>query len=450
MNNIRATGFRTFLFIWVGQLVSLVGSQLTGFAMSVWVYDETRSVFLLSLSQVAFTVPFVLISPLAGVLADRWNRRTAMIVSDFGAGAAVLAAGALYLTGRLQPWMVIPLNFIIASFVTLMWPAYTASVTLLVPKEQYGRANGFVQLGESVTQIVGPAIAGALYVTIRLGNMALIDAATYVFSVCLLLLFVHIPNPPRTLDGHKANGSVWQEVRFGWNYILDRKGLLALLTFFLVTNFLSGIMGALLTPLIMDNWTAEVLGFLSTIMGVGMLAGTLVMSAWGGSRRKIYTLFAGSLVSALFLAAAGVRASIPLLAVCAFGFMFAGPLMNASSQAIWQSKVAPDVQGRVFSVRRAIAWSSNIIAPLCAAPLVDYVFKPGMAPGGSLAPVFGPFFGVGASRGIGVLISCLGVLIAAATVYFFMDPRIRHVEIDLPDHVTAVQPAAASVPEAGD
>src|SRR5262245_38469093 len=105
-NQTTPHGLRTFLIIWIGQLVSLVGSQLTGFALGVWVYDETRSVSWLAITQIAFAAPQVLLSPLAGVLADRWDRRTAMIVSDFGAGFAVLAAALLYLTDRLQPWMV--------------------------------------------------------------------------------------------------------------------------------------------------------------------------------------------------------------------------------------------------------------------------------------------------------------------------------------------------------
>ncbi len=434
---------RAFLFIWVGQLVSLIGSQLTGFALGVWVYDETRSVLMLALTQIAFSVPFVVLSPLAGVLADRWNRRTAMIVSDFGAGAAVFVAAALYLTGQLRPWMVIPINLAMASFITLMWPAYTAAVTLLVPKEHYGRANGFVQLGEALPQIAGPALAGALYVAIHVGKMALIDGITYVFSVALLLLFVRIPNPPRTVDGEKAEGSTWQQMRFGWDYIMERKGLLALLTFFLVSNFLSGVMQPLITPLILDNWQADVLGYLSTIMGVGMLVGTLVMSAWGGGKRKVYTLLGAGFLASVFLMFAGLRASIPLLAVCGFGFMFMGPLANASSQAIWQSKVAPDVQGRVFAVRRAIAWSAQTISPLLAAPLADYVFKPGMSAGGWLVPMLGPLFGVGENRGIGLLISLLGLLNAIVVVLFFASARIRNLERDLPDHVASPAPAAA-------
>lgn len=428
---------RAFLTIWAGQLVSLIGSQLTGFALGVWVYDQTHSVSLLALTQIAMQAPFVLLSPLAGVLADRWNRRTAMVVSDVGAGLAVLTVAGLYFAGWLQPWMVIPLNFWMSTFQTLMWPAYTASVTLLVPPEQYGRANGFVQLGEALPQIAGPALAGALYVAIHLGNMALIDFASYVFAAGLMLLWVRLPNPPRTAAGQQARGSVWQEMRFGWDYITARPGLLALLSYFLIVNFLAGVMQPLFVPLILDNWSADTLGYLSTIMGVGMLAGTLTMSAWGGGRRKIYTLLGAGAAGALFLSGVGLRLSIPLLAVCGFGFMFTTPLMNASSQAIWQSKVPPDVQGRVFAVRRAVAWSAQIVAPLLAAPLADYVFKPGMAAGGALAAVFGPLVGVGANHGIGVLISCLGLATGAVSLAALVFPTLRNVERDVPNYAAA-------------
>ena len=430
-----AHGMRTFFTIWFGQLVSLLGSQLTGFALGVWVYDQTHSVLMLALTQIAMQAPFVVLSPLAGVLADRWNRRMAMMVSDFGAGLAVLAVAVLYFSHWLQPWMVVPINLWMAAFQTLMWPAYTASVTLLVPKEHYGRANGFVQLGEALPQIAGPALAGALYVAIHLGNLALIDFATYLFSVGLMLLWVRIPNPARTEEGRQARGSIWKEMRFGWDYIAARPGLLALLFYFMAINFISGVMQPLFVPLILDNWSADVLGYISTFLGIGMLGGTLLMSAWGGGRRKIYTLLGAGLVGALFLSAIGLRLSIPLLAVCGFGFMFTGPLMNASSQAIWQSKVAADVQGRVFAVRRALAWSAQMVAPLLAAPLADYVFKPGMAAGGALARVLGPVVGVGASHGVGVLISCLGLLIVGVSLAAFLIPAIRNVERDVPDHV---------------
>lgn len=434
---------RAFFTIWIGQLVSLIGSQLTAFALGVWVYEETHSVSLLALSQVAFMLPLVVLSPLAGVLVDRWNRRTAMIVSDLGAGVVVVLAALLYIGGRLQPWMSIPLNLLMSIFVTLMWPAYGASVTLLVPKEQYGRANGLVQMGQAIPQLAGPALAGALYVAIRLGNMALIDGATYLFSVLLMLFFVRIPDPPRTADGEQARGSIWKEMNSGWRYVLDRRGLFALLIFFLAFNFVIGVMNPLFTPLVLDNWKADVMGYLGAVMGAGMLAGTLVMSAWGGGKRKIYTLLAAGFVASLFLAGVALRPSIPLLAVCGFGFMFAVPFLDGSSQAIWQVKVAPDVQGRVFAIRNTVALSSQLIAPLLAAPLADYVFRPAMAQGGALAAVFGPLIGVGSSRGVALLIGLLALLNLLVVGVSCASKRLRNVELDLPDYGNPSTVAAA-------
>jgi len=257
-----------------------------------------------------------------------------------------------------------------------------------------------------------------------------------------VLLFVRIPNPAVTLQEAKGQRSLWKEMRFGWDYIMARQGLLALLIFFMAINFLTGVIGPLITPLVLDNWDAGTLGFLSTLMGVGMLIGTLVMSAWGGSKRKIITVFGSGLLSGLFLIAAGLRVSLPLLAVCGFGVMFSSPFMNASSQAIWQAKVAPDLQGRVFAIRRAIAWSMGIVGPLLAAPLTDFVFKPAMSTGGMLAPVLGPIFGVGASRGVGVVFSLVGVLTVTATLIAWTVRRLRRIEMDLPDHDQVMKAAS--------
>lgn len=436
-----AKGMRTFFTIWFGQMISLLGSQLTAFALGVWVYDQTRSVLMLALTQVAVQAPYVLLSPIAGVFADRWNRRTAMIVSDAGAGLSILVAGVLFINHQLQPWMIIPINMWMSSFQTLMWPSFTAATTLLVPKEHYGRASGFTQLGEALPAIAGPAIAGILYASIQLGKMALIDFGSYIFSVLLLLLFVRIPSPAVTVQQARGERSLWKEMRFGWDYITARKGLLALLIFFMAFNFLTGVISPLITPLILDNWDVSKLGIFNTLMGAGLLTGTLVMSAWGGTRRKIYSLLIFNLISGLFLAAAGLRTWYPLLVLCGFGFMFTLPIVNASSQAIWQAKVAPDLQGRVFAFRRAIAMSASIVAPLLSAPLTDYVFKPAMSIGGVLAPVLGPIFGVGASRGIGVVFSLVGLLTLVATLIALSVKQLMHVEQDLPDHDVALKAA---------
>jgi len=355
---------------------------------------------------------------------------------------AVLVAGVLFLTGKLQPWMVIPINFVMATFHSLMWPAYTASVTLLVPKKQYGRASGIVQLGEALPEVAGPALAGALYVAIKLGLMAMLDVASYAIAIALMLFFVRIPAPAAPQEDQQRRGDWRRELSFGWTYITKRRGLLSLMVYFMVTNFLLAILHPLYVPLVMDNWDASVLGFIGTTLGAGMLVGTLTMSAWGGGRRKVITLLTAGGIGSLCLAVMGLRAFVPLIAAAGFMHMFMLPLINGSSQAIWQAKVAPDVQGRVFAIRRAIARSASIIGPLLAAPLADRVFKPAMSSGGALEPLLGPIFGSGASRGIGLMITIVGILVATISFLSFGNRAIRNVETDLPDHAAAPKAAA--------
>ncbi len=177
-----------------------------------------------------------------------------------------------------------------------------------------------------------------------------------------------------------------------------------------------------------------------------MLVGTLVMSAWGGGKRKIYTLLGAFLLDGLFLTAVCLRISVPLFAMCAFGAMFTGPFTQAANQAIWQAKAAPELQGRVFALSRAISLVASIIAPLLAAPLADTIFKPAMTPGGALVPILGPMIGVGASHGVGVIISLVGVLIMLSTLVALSIPQLRHVELDLPDHDLAVDNLLAVQP----
>jgi hypothetical protein len=161
----------------------------------------------------------------------------------------------------------------------------------------------------------------------------------------------------------------------------------------------------------------------------------------------VVTLLVASLLDGICVLAAGLRVYLPLLVVCGFGAMFFGPIINAASQSIWQVKVAPDLQGRVFAFRRTIAMSAGLIAPLLAAPLTDYVFKPAMTPGGALAPILGPIFGVGGSRGVGVMFSLVGLLIMISALIALNVPHLRSVEVDLPDFDPAVSAVAAALPE---
>lgn len=429
-------GRRSFLLIWAGQMVSLLGSGLTSFALGVWIYQRTDSVMLLALNMFAFALPQVLFSPLAGALVDRWDRRVAMIVSDAGAGLAALAAALLFLADRLTPASIYLCTAIMSGFVTLQWPAWSAATTLLVPKEHLGRASGMVQAVDAVATLAAPAIAGALYARVGVGILVIADVASYLIAILIMILFVRVPPPPRSAESRTASGSLLSDMKAGWSFIAARPGLLGLLLFFTVDNFLSTMVTPLLQPMILDAWSPEVYGLVGSVMGLGMLAGTLTMSAWGGPRRRMYGLLGTGALGGLALAAAGLRPSIPLIAAAMFTYSFLMPTMAGCSQAIWQVKVPPDLQGRVFSVRRTIAWSFTPVAFVVAGPLADRVFKPLLAEGGPLASSAGTVLGVGPGRGIGLQIIVLGVLTAGASLLALFVRRIRRVELDLPDAIS--------------
>lgn len=427
---------RTFFIIWFGQLVSTIGSGLTGFALGVWIYQETNSVTLFSLNLLAYALPYLLVSPLAGAVVDRWNRRWVMIMSDTGAGLSTLSIAVLYLTGYLEVWHVLIATAFNAAFSTFQWPAYSAVTTLLVPKAHLGRAGGMVQIGEAISQLIAPAVAGALFVTVGLQGVVLADFATYLIAV-LTLLVVRVPSPSRTEEGEQGRGSIWKEAIFGWGYIVGRPGLLGLLLIFAAYNFLAGLMNPLIAPMLLDMTSPDMLGYLVSIVGLGMLVGTLVMSAWGGPRRRIHGVLGFLALGGFFISLLGLRPLIPLMAIAGFSMMFTMPIVNGSSQAIWQSKVSPDIQGRVFTVRRMIAWSTMPLAYVIAGPLADRIFKPLLMEGGALADSVGLVIGVGPGRGTGLMFILIGLLCILVSLAGYSNPRVRNVEMELPDAMPA-------------
>jgi len=437
---VKLPGFRTFLLIWVGQLFSLTGSGLTGFALGVWVFQNTGSVTQFALISLFTALPGILFSPIAGALVDRWDRRTVLILSDLGAGLCTVSMALLLWAQHLEVWHIYIAMAISSTFSAFQWPAYSASTTLLVPKEQYGRASGMVQLGEAAAQIISPVLAGALMGQIQVWGIMFIDFATLLFAVFTLLI-VRIPKPEISAEGQAGKGSLFREAGFGWTYIMARRGLLGLLIFFAISNFTSGIVSVLFTPLVLSFTTPVVLGSILTVGGFGYLAGSLVMSTWGGPKPRIYGILGLSILQGIALFAAGFPPIPTILAGAAFVYFFTSPIINGCSQAIWQSKTAPDIQGRVFAVRRMIAWSSLPLAYLIAGPLSDRIFEPLMAKSGALAGSVGRIIGTGMGRGIGFLYIILGIATIAATLIGFLYPRTRNIETELPDMTPADLPS---------
>ncbi len=430
------TGMKAFLVIAVGQAISLLGSGMTSFAIVYWAWTVSGQATVLALAGFFSFGPTILLSPVAGALVDRWDRKLVMMLSDLAAGLATVVLLILYLTGALQIWHLYVLGAFEGIFQAFQWPAYSAAISVTIPKEQYARANGIMELARAGSGILAPMMAGALMGVIGMAGIMVIDIVTFVAAIGALLL-VYIPQPPRTVEGEAGRGSLWRETLYGFRYILERPSLLWLQMVFFFINLTTSFAYTLMPAMILARTgnRATVLGAVQSVGAVGGVVGALLLSTWGGPRRKVYGVLVGMMLSSIFgTALLGLGRAWPIWAVAAFIGSATIPVLNGSNQAIWQAKVAPDVQGRVFAVRRWIAQITAPVGMLLAGPLADYVFEPALRPGGALVSTLGPVFGVGPGSGMALMFVIAGLLGFLVALAGYLMPIVRHVEDILPDH----------------
>ncbi len=439
----RPTGMAGFTIIWLGQIVSVLASSMSQFGLSIWMYDQTKSALAMGLMQVFFITPFLLMSPFAGVMVDRHDRKLMMMVSDLAAGLGTLAALALQYFGILEYWHLYIISIIFGLGMTFQWPAYSAAITTMIPKEQYARANGMMSLIEAGPGVVAPLLAGALLPIVKLTGLLFIDVITFVFAIGALM-FVYIPNPPRTEEGKKAEGGMLSEAAYGFKYIFARPSLLGLQMIFFMGNLFAGIGFTVFAPMILARTNSDTLifGTVQTAGAIGGVVGGIIMSVWGGFKRQVHGVLIGWALSGLSFVIIGLPGGMLMWIIGSVMGALISPLINSSNQAIWQAKVAPDLQGRVFSARRLIAWFTNPISPVIAGALADYVLEPEMMnPSSALASAFGWLVGAEVGSGMALLfiISGLGSMLAGLSGYFI--PAIRNAEDILPDHDVKEQAA---------
>jgi len=433
--NYAPKGMKTFLTIWIGQLISMVGSGLTDFALGVWMYEQTGQATPFALTVLFSSLPRVLLAPIAGSLADRWNRKRIMILTDTASALVTLAVVVLLFSGQLAVWHIYLIALIHSIFGAFQEPAYRASVVMLVSKENLGRANGLAQAGHALEVLIAPLLAGGLLQVIGMRGIILIDFVTFFFAVGALLI-VRIPQPEVTPSEAKSRAeTVWNDARFGWRYLRERVGLLGLVLYFAMVNFLLNFAMVLLGPMILAFSSTSALGAAQMAGGLGMLGGSLLMSAWGGPKRRIHGVIGFIALVAVGLVVMGLYPSSLLIIAGAVLMMFSVPLASGASQAISQSKIDPAAQGRTSATTSMISRSMMPIAYLSAGPLADRVFEPMMREGGALANTFlGQIGGTGPGRGIGLLLVSSGLLLLVVTALAYANPRIRLIEDELPDY----------------
>jgi MFS family permease len=424
-----------FIVLWLAELIALIGSGLSQFALGVWAYERTGSATQFSVITLMVMIPTIAVSPIAGTLVDRWDKRWTMILTRVGAGVSMLLVALLFAADRVEVWQVYTAVAVSSIFTATSWLAFLASVTSLVQKEQLGRASGMLQAGNAIGRIASPVLAGALLSVMVVRDIVNVNIAAFILSVALIAP-TRIPRrheSPEAEAGKKK--SLLREAVYGWKYIRERPGLVGLLIFSIVVNFVKGLILVLFPPLVLSFSTPQVLGLVMSTSGVGMLAGSLFVSVWGGSKHRLEVILIFALIQGLVLCLGGLQPSVTLAAIAAFTYMFCFPIIGSCNHAIWQNKVRLDVQGRVFALRNMASLAFAPLGFLFAVVAAEKVFEPLLVPGGRLAGSVGQLIGVGTGRGIGLLFILSGIFTVLATIMAYLYAPLRRVESELSDEV---------------
>ncbi|MBT4319314.1 MFS transporter [Candidatus Bathyarchaeota archaeon] len=423
-----------FTVIWGGQFVSLLGTFMTRFALTIWAWQVTGEATALALTGLAFALPNILLYPVAGALVDRWNRKLVMMLSDIASGIATLVIFLLFTSGNLQIWHLYVTGAFSGLFQSFQFPAYSAAVSTMVDKKDYTRTSAMLSLAQNTSGILSPVAAGVLLPAIGMNGILVFDLFSVAVAVAALLA-VNIPQPePKQVE---ERNSLLEDSLFGFKYIMARPGLLGLQLVFFTINFIGSLGFPLLAPMILSRTgdNSIILGTVQSAFGAGGIVGGLVLSAWGGPKKRVHGVLSGMALSCLFgYVAIGLGKDMYTWAIGAFLMMLFNPLINGSNQAIWQSKVPPEMQGRVFGTRAMIALISQPVAMAITGPLADKFLIPGMMEGGVLVPYFSWLVGVGLGTGISLLWLFLGVIGFAAGLGGYLFKQVRDVESILPDH----------------
>lgn len=425
-----ASGFRAFLILWCGQFVSLTGSALSGFALGVYVYQRTGSATAFGLLLAFATLPFILASPFTGSLVDRWGARRALLVGNVGDLFVMLVLAVLLLRHAATPWLIGVVVGCLSVFSALAGPAFEAALPLLVAKRDIGRANGMRLVALATSQVLAPVTAGFLLLAIGIYGIVLMDCATFGLGL-LSLLWVRIPRAPR--EPGEASSRLLTDFRLAWRYVTLRRGLLILLVFMAALEFCASVVDLLITPLILAFGSSGTLGTVLSIGGTGMIATSLVMTAWGGPRRRVPGVLGFALLMAGSAVLGSLRPNVVLIAVAAFLFLGGLAIVIGSNRSLWQTKVPPQLLGRAMALQNMLASVSQLLAYALAGVLAEQLFLPLAGRHQVRSAALATVIGTGPGRGYALLMMVMGLLLGLCAVLGYLHPRLRHLEDELPD-----------------
>lgn len=405
---------KKFMMIWIGELISSIGSGMTAFALSIYVYEMTGSVSYVSLVTLLAYLPTILLSPLGGVLADRYDRRILMIIGDLFSGL-----GLLYILWQIQVGAGSMLPILIgvtfnAVFVALLEPSYRATITDLLTQEEYDRASGMVQMAGNARYLLSPALAGILLAVADIRLILVLDISTFFITITMVALVRKTIQKPvkRETQGFLT------EMKQGFTVITENKGILSLVIIMAFVCFFIGFVQTLTGPMVLAVSDARTVGILESVCAIGMLVGSVWIGFVGIRGGYARVLCGAGIFCGVFMALAGVNRNLWVTGIGIFLFFLSLPFMNTCADVLVRVNIPNELQGRVWGMISLLTQAGTVLAYASCGVLADYLFEPMLAEKGILAGSVGRLIGTGEGRGIGFLLilSGIGMALCASTI----------------------------------
>ena len=429
LKNVPAS--KDFFVLWLTQSISSLGTSMTSYALILWSYRQLGTASSIAYLSAFTFLPSVFFSFITGTIADRWNKKLVMAVGDSVAALGTIAVLALHLTGRLMPWHLYLINFTLSCMNAFQNPAANVVITLLTPKKHFARANGLFAMSGSISSLITPMVATAVFAVGGLTPVLLIDLSTFAVAVSALLFLIRVPEIPRAV---RKDESFLKSCLFGVQYLMRNKAMLNMIVLFMWLNLFAhigsmGIAPALILARTGDNEAA--LGVFSTAMGIGSLIGGVLMSLWRPAKSRSKTILLSCLVMSFlvdFPLAFG--RTLPIWAAGALIGNIFMPILNANLTACMRVKVPVELQGRVFSARDTIQLWTMPVGLFLGGALADRVFEPLMAQTTGLRRVLAIIVGDDAGSGMALqILLTAGVTIVIAT-HALLSKRYRDLDDD--------------------
>ncbi|MEM6428396.1 MAG: MFS transporter [Deinococcota bacterium] len=422
---------KAFLIIWLGQTASSVGSKMTGFAVGIWIFEQTGQATALALTNIFASIPTLILVLFSGIIVDRVKRKRLMMAGDTVAGCSTLVLIMLFNAGQLEIWHLYIAYAVNAPFDTLQGLAYQSSMSLLVPKQHYARVSGLATLTWYSGNILSPVFAAAIYSVGGLLGVMLVDILTFIIAIVTVGVS-RIPQPTPTPDA--SSYTIRQQLAYGFRYIWDRPALRTLVVVSCLWTLFHDATPDTAMVLARTGNDERVLALVGAASGIGGVIASLIVGVWGGPKRRMLA-FGWGMVSAgigkMFKGLGrGITTWAPAQAYTSANF----PVMGSARQAVLMAKVDPASQGRFFASLKIATGLVSLVTQILMGPLGDYVFEPAMAEGGALAPYLGGVFGTGPGAGFSVQFTLLGLGMTGVGVLALLQKRLRTIETDLVDH----------------